>query len=85
MQVNEHYLFHGTKSDFVDAIINDGLDCRIASDNAMLGRGIYASESATKADQYTGRSIFKIEMKSKSLSFRHILILLIPSKFYNYE
>nr|KAG5699638.1 hypothetical protein BaRGS_005086 [Batillaria attramentaria] len=53
-QLNEHYLFHGTKKDYIDDIVKDGLDSRISSDKAMLGRGIYASESATKADQYTG-------------------------------
>ncbi|KAK7486994.1 hypothetical protein BaRGS_00021810 [Batillaria attramentaria] len=53
LQVNEHYLFHGTKKEYIDAIVKDGLDSRISSPNSMLGRGIYASESATKADQYT--------------------------------
>ncbi|XP_070198587.1 protein mono-ADP-ribosyltransferase PARP12-like [Littorina saxatilis] len=51
--VNEHYLFHGTKQEFIDKIVNEGLDSRIANDQAMLGPGIYASESPTKADQYT--------------------------------
>ena len=56
MQVNEHYLFHGTKKEYIEAIITQGLDTRIASEKAMLGRGVYASESSTKADQYTGEN-----------------------------
>ena len=52
--MNEHYLFHGTRKEYIDAIITQGLDTRIASDKSMLGRGVYASESSTKADQYTG-------------------------------
>nr|KAG5699639.1 hypothetical protein BaRGS_005087 [Batillaria attramentaria] len=57
LQVNEHYLFHGTKKEYIDAIVKDGLDSRISSPNSMLGRGIYASESATKADQYTDKDL----------------------------
>lgn len=53
-QVNEHYLFHGFKKDLKDAIVRDGLDNRMANDKAMLGRGVYATESPTKADQYAG-------------------------------
>ena len=52
--MNEHYLFHGTRKEYIDAIITQGLDTRIASEKSMLGRGVYASESSTKADQYTG-------------------------------
>lgn len=53
VEVNEHYLFHGTKPEYLNQIVDSGLDIRISSDNAMLGRGVYASESPTKADQYT--------------------------------
>ncbi|KAL8570312.1 hypothetical protein ACOMHN_011333 [Nucella lapillus] len=52
-QINEHYLFHGTKKEYIQPIHDQGLDTRIANEGAMLGRGVYASESATKADQYT--------------------------------
>ncbi|KAL8558368.1 hypothetical protein ACOMHN_061247 [Nucella lapillus] len=52
-QVNEHYLFHGTKKDTLQKIIQQGLDFRVASDRTMLGSGVYGAESSTKADQYT--------------------------------
>ncbi|PVD35146.1 hypothetical protein C0Q70_06427 [Pomacea canaliculata] len=53
-EVNEHYLFHGTKKEYINNIVATGLDSRIANEKAMLGQGIYAAESPTKADQYTG-------------------------------
>lgn len=56
LQINEHYLFHRYKIKSKDSIIRDGFDLRMASDHSMLGKGIYAAESATKSDQYTGNS-----------------------------
>ncbi|KAK7097063.1 uncharacterized protein [Littorina saxatilis] len=52
-EVNEHYLFHGTKTATLLKIYEQGLDFRVASAKTMLGRGVYAAESSTKADQYT--------------------------------
>jgi len=52
--INECYLFHGTKSQFTDAIENRGFDFRISGDSAMFGKGVYFAESSTKADQYVG-------------------------------
>jgi len=54
--INECYLFHGTKSDFIDIIEQKGFDFRIGGDNAMFGKGVYFAESPTKADQYVGMS-----------------------------
>ena len=54
IQVNEHYLSHGTKEEYVLAIARDGLDNRFSKEKPMLGRGIYGAESPTKSDQYTG-------------------------------
>ena len=51
-EVNEHYLFHGTRN--VKTIINQGLDEKLAGSGAMFGPGIYFAESSTKADQYAG-------------------------------
>ncbi|XP_078580934.1 uncharacterized protein LOC144864598 [Branchiostoma floridae x Branchiostoma japonicum] len=51
-EINEHFLFHGTKPERVEAIIAGGLDFRI-SGQGMFGRGIYLAENSTKADQYT--------------------------------
>lgn len=53
-EINEHYLFHGTKMNSIDAILGQGFDFRVAGDNAMFGQAIYFAESSTKADQYTG-------------------------------
>ena len=52
-EINEHYLFHGTKPDIVDKIIHEGLDSRLTN-KAMLGRGVYCAEDPTKSDQYAG-------------------------------
>ncbi|CAL1539480.1 unnamed protein product, partial [Lymnaea stagnalis] len=52
-EVNEHYMFHGTKQEAVPAIINTGLDPRVASSVCMWGSGVYAAENPTKSDQYT--------------------------------
>ncbi|KAJ8297433.1 hypothetical protein KUTeg_023964 [Tegillarca granosa] len=51
-EINEFYLFHGTKQGNIDAVLAQGLDNRMAGTNAVFGQGIYAAESATKADQY---------------------------------
>lgn len=51
-EVNECYLFHGTKKKNVKTICETGLDCRLTHPEAMLGQGIYGAECATKADQY---------------------------------
>ncbi|KAJ8297708.1 hypothetical protein KUTeg_024239 [Tegillarca granosa] len=50
-EINEHYLFHGTCVDKVEAILSQGLDFRLAG-SAALGSGVYSAESSTKADQY---------------------------------
>lgn len=53
-ELNEVYLFHGTKKDFVPNIISKGVDPKLGSDEGMFGRGVYCCESSTKADQYAG-------------------------------
>ena len=54
-EINEYYLFHGTKSDKIDKIGQQGIDSRVCAENAMFGRGAYFAESPTKADQYAGK------------------------------
>jgi hypothetical protein len=46
-------LFHGTKPDVVDGVVNQGLDSRLGG-KGLFGSGIYLAESSTKADQYAG-------------------------------
>ncbi|XP_052794812.1 uncharacterized protein LOC128227915 isoform X2 [Mya arenaria] len=55
-EINEVFLFHGTKPDTIQTICNNGLDHRLCSDKAMFGSGIYGAEKASKADQYTDDS-----------------------------
>ncbi|XP_070176785.1 uncharacterized protein [Littorina saxatilis] len=55
-EINEHYLFHGTKDECLVAIERDGLDGRFSKERPLLGRGVYAAESPTKSDQYTDPS-----------------------------
>lgn len=50
--LNEVYLFHGTKPELVDNIKIKGMDPRHSSDQSMMGRGNYFAESSTKSDQY---------------------------------
>ena len=59
VQVNEHYLFHGTKREALNKIYSQGLSVRVANDRTMLGRGLYAAESSTKADQYSGETLLQ--------------------------
>lgn len=53
-EINEHFLFHGTKDDTQKKIFSQGLDFRMAGEKGMFGQGVYLAESSTKADQYTG-------------------------------
>jgi hypothetical protein len=53
-ELNEVYLFHGTRKEFVENIKSKGMDPKHGSDDGMFGRGIYCAESSTKADQYAG-------------------------------
>ena len=50
--LNEKWLLHGTKPEFVLAMLQQGLNERITSMNGMLGAGVYLAEDAEKVDQY---------------------------------
>ncbi|KAK2179026.1 hypothetical protein NP493_518g01004 [Ridgeia piscesae] len=52
-EINEHFLFHGAKVEYVDAILKQGIDYRLAK-AGLFGSGAYFCERTTKADQYTG-------------------------------
>ena len=56
--INEVYLFHGTKKKLLGGIINHGVDFRLSRDKPLFGRGAYFAESTTKADQYAGKVRF---------------------------
>ena len=53
-EVNEYFLFHGTKENVKENIVVQGPDSRF-SGKGLFGSGLYLSESATKADQYAGK------------------------------
>ena len=53
-EINEHYLFHGTRPEHVDSIVQGGFDCQ-RGQGGMFGQGAYFCEMSTKADQYAGR------------------------------
>jgi hypothetical protein len=53
-ELNECFLFHGTSVEKKDALINQGIDPRLGSHEALFGQGCYFAESSTKADQYAG-------------------------------
>lgn len=66
-EINELYLFHGTKVNAVDVIIQQGLDSRLAS-SGLLGTGVYTAETASKSAGYTG-------IKFGDLRLRHLFFL----------
>ena len=53
--LNEHYLWHGSSPEAVDAIAEDGFMISKAGSNAgtMFGRGAYFAECSSKADEYS--------------------------------
>ncbi|KAK3597471.1 hypothetical protein CHS0354_041890 [Potamilus streckersoni] len=51
-EVNEHYLFHGTKVAHLDGIFHQGLDNRLAG-KGRFGNGIYCAETPAKSNKYT--------------------------------
>ncbi|XP_050416903.2 uncharacterized protein LOC126830553 [Patella vulgata] len=53
-EVNEHYVFHGTKPEVAKVVGVEGFDVR-NSNNGMLGHAIYFAEESTKSDQYADR------------------------------
>lgn len=52
--INEVFLFHGLKKDFLNGVQNQGVDPRLSGDRVLFGAGSYFAESTSKADQYTG-------------------------------
>jgi len=49
---NEVILFHGTKSNITDFIVQQGFEERVAMDNGLFGAGIYFAENSSKSDEY---------------------------------
>jgi len=53
--VNEVFLFHGTKQEAAEKITTGNVRVNLAGSNAgtLYGRGVYFAESSTKSDEYT--------------------------------
>ncbi|EFC39622.1 TCCD-inducible-PARP-like domain-containing protein [Naegleria gruberi] len=50
--MNEKYLWHGTKPEFISSISEHGFDERVASLGGLFGAGVYFAEYCSKSDQY---------------------------------
>ncbi|KAJ8298243.1 hypothetical protein KUTeg_024774 [Tegillarca granosa] len=72
-EINEQYLFHGTTDTYVENILKRGLDFRNSSEKGMLGKGTYAAESSTKADQYADDPSSRQKKDRKMLLTRMLL------------
>lgn len=57
-RINEFYLFHGTKPKYVELITHNDFLLKMAGASAgtLYGRGVYLTESSTKADEYAFRN-----------------------------
>eukprot|EP00759_Apiculatamorpha_spiralis_P010308 PhF_6_TR17085/c0_g1_i1/m.26228 len=49
---NEVYLWHGTRAEVADIIIQNGFDERVANLRGFFGAAIYFAENSSKSDQY---------------------------------
>ncbi|XP_060083659.1 uncharacterized protein LOC132562897 [Ylistrum balloti] len=82
-EINEHYFFHGTKSEVVQTVLRQGLDCRMSNEKAMLGLGIYGAETSTKADQYADNKLQRTTGSKKMLLVRMLLGNMFVCKDHN--
>ena len=55
VDLNEVYLFHGTKTDNIRGIVESGFSLKYAT-NGLYGRALYLAESSEKSDQYSGKT-----------------------------
>lgn len=58
LDINEHYLFHGTTKQAAHSIAQDGFNVQLSNPRSLYGQGVYFAEKFTKADQYTSMYIF---------------------------
>ena len=74
--VNELYLFHGTRAEGVDAICATGLPLNFGQP-ALCGKAVHLDESAHRADQYAGNIQERVSKRPSVL-----LDILNPIKIY---
>eukprot|EP00916_Digyalum_oweni_P003994 GHVL01007110.1.p1 GENE.GHVL01007110.1~~GHVL01007110.1.p1 ORF type:complete len:233 (+),score=41.14 GHVL01007110.1:700-1398(+) len=65
--INEFWLFHGTKDEIVPSIINEGFDERVGS-SGLYGAGIYLASQACKSFSY-GQNIFLARASLGEISY----------------
>lgn len=53
--MNEVYLWHATKHNTVDTIINEGFDERVCNLGGLFGAGVYFAEESCKSGQYASK------------------------------
>ena len=53
--LNEVYLFHGTKTANIRSIVESGFSLKYAT-NGLYGKALYLAESSEKSDQYSGKT-----------------------------
>ncbi|ESN94890.1 hypothetical protein HELRODRAFT_193757 [Helobdella robusta] len=59
-ELNEVYLFHGTKEEHVDKIMHAGIDCRFSSTRTLFGPGAYFAENNKDARKPIGAKMYMI-------------------------
>ncbi|XP_062586747.1 uncharacterized protein LOC134248360 [Saccostrea cucullata] len=72
-EANEHFLFHGTKTETYKNILLNGLDISMSDNKGMFGQGVYLAESPTKADQYTDHKDDRTKGEKKMFLVRSCL------------
>merc|ERR1740121_3279886 len=73
-EVNEVFLFHGTKKQAAEKITTGDVRVNLAGSNAgtLYGRGVYFAESSAKSDEYTWPERGCLESADKAT--RHMLL-----------
>lgn len=75
-EINELYLFHGTKQKYVEAIRTTGFDERVSS-TGLFGTGIYFAENSSKSDEYVVPGQDNVYPFFHSILYSLLLVILI--------
>ena len=71
--VNEVYLFHGTKKEYVTTIAGEGL--KVSAGGLYGGSAVYLAESLEKADQYAGEFLCLLLLTLYCLPIKNELLI----------
>ncbi|CAF3381973.1 unnamed protein product [Rotaria socialis] len=65
---NEMLLYHGTKSDQVNSILENGFDDRYFKNDGLFGRGAYFADDPSKSHEFTDKEeVLKVVLLTKVL------------------